>query len=113
MGQRARTAKANRTKMVLYLSVGVIGFVFFSICNVVFDAEEEGRKDFNNSVMPMPSKSKSNRSFDAFGVPPEGSPPNLPTHEGEKGATKAEAVRSRLNYGGAGEKKHLGGFTEL
>jgi 2-polyprenyl-3-methyl-5-hydroxy-6-metoxy-1,4-benzoquinol methylase len=115
MGQRARTAKANRTRMVFYLSVGVIVFVFFSICNIVFDVEEEGRKELNSSVMQIPSKSrsKSNRAFDAFGVPPEGSPPNLPSHEGEEGETRAESVRSRLGYGGAGEKKHLGGFTEL
>lgn len=53
-------------------------------------------------------------NIDLTRVPPKGSPPNLiPQKATEEEVKNFEHIRKDLNYGGDGDKAHLGGFTEV
>jgi len=53
-------------------------------------------------------------NIDLTRVPPKGSPPNLIPQKATKEEVKnIDDSRKRLNYGGLGDKAHLGGFTEV
>ncbi len=60
---------------------------------------------------------KEHHELNILEIPPEGEPPNLPSLEtmleDDKHAKDVKRLRNRLEYGGKGDAKHLGGFTAV
>ena len=128
--QTTNSSKHTIRSNSLGLALVMVGFVLFNLAIHQFYAiqHEEQEELIHVSSTGVEEeldigsgKELGQREVDKYmlnilGVPPEGSPPNLPS-EGASGSEEHKEniqwIRDRNHYGGEGDEKHLGGFTSM
>jgi hypothetical protein len=103
---------SNSRKYVQTIAIFLVLFVFINI-SIHLDLNPYRYEKDNYYKVTDDDASSTSEVYDVLGVPIGESPPNLPAEESAGDGEKVQYIRDMHGYGGKGDQKHLGGFTDL
>lgn len=101
-----------------FFLVAATAIYVISICTYYMSSKGISLDDYNLEINLLTKDDLDpitiyKREMDLSKVPPKGSPPAQPAERATKEEEqKISLFRTRANYGGSGDKAHLGGFTK-